>query len=185
MIANSRTGTGLYAASETMAVVDRRTIVLPARAAAAERGRSSRTGFGAVNLARPQTVIPAHLPESLPLTWSMCVRSILKAGTSRCTGGSYRPRGGDAEQAWRIVEWYKRRWLIEQFHRVLKTQGFKLEDSQIATATAPQAGRDRLQAQSSIQLLQARDAIVISRPALPLMPTSRTPPPSIKISKPK
>src|SRR5882724_9512652 len=63
------------------------------------------------------------------------------------------------EEAWRIVEWYKRRWLIEQFHRVLKTQGFKLEDSQIATA-------DRLlklvaiaakAAIITIQLLQARD----------------------------
>ena len=64
-----------------------------------------------------------------------------------------------AEEAWRIVEWYKRRWLIEQFFRVLKTQGFKLEDSQIATA-------DRLlklvaiaakAAVITIQLLQARD----------------------------
>ena len=64
-----------------------------------------------------------------------------------------------AEQAWCIVEWYKRRWLIEQFFRVLKTQGFKLEDSQIATA-------DRLlklvaiaakAAVITIQLLQARD----------------------------
>jgi hypothetical protein len=65
----------------------------------------------------------------------------------------------NAEEAWRIVEWYKRRWLIEQFFRVLKTQGFKLEDSQIATA-------DRLlklvaiaakAAVITLQLLQARD----------------------------
>jgi hypothetical protein len=65
----------------------------------------------------------------------------------------------NAEEAWRIVEWYKRRWLIEQFFRVLKTQGFRLEDSQIATA-------DRLlklvaiaakAAVITIQLLQARD----------------------------
>ena len=57
-----------------------------------------------------------------------------------------------AEDAWRIVEWYKQR-------RVLKTQGFRLEDSQIATA-------DRLlklvaiaakAAIITIQLLQARD----------------------------
>ena len=65
----------------------------------------------------------------------------------------------NAEQAWRIVDWYKRRWLIEQFFRVLKTQGFRLEDSQIATA-------ERLlelvaiaakAAVITIQLLQARD----------------------------
>ncbi len=65
----------------------------------------------------------------------------------------------DAEQAWRIVEWYKRRWLIEQFFRVLKTQGFKLEDSQIATAerllklVAIAAKATVI----TIQLLQARD----------------------------
>ena len=65
----------------------------------------------------------------------------------------------NAEQAWRIVEWYKRRWLIEQFFRILKTQGFRLEDSQVATA-------DRLlklvaiaakAAVITLQLLQARD----------------------------
>jgi hypothetical protein len=65
----------------------------------------------------------------------------------------------NAEQAWRIVEWYKRRWLIEQFFRVLKTQGFRLEDSQVGTA-------ERLlklvaiaakAAVITIQLLQARD----------------------------
>ncbi|MGX9432816.1 transposase, partial [Bradyrhizobium sp. LeoA1S1] len=43
-------------------------------------------------------------------------------------------RIANAQDAWRIVEWYKRRWIIEQFFRVLKTQGFKLEDSQIGTA---------------------------------------------------
>src|SRR5205085_3704952 len=64
-----------------------------------------------------------------------------------------------AEDAWRIVEWYKQRWIIEQFFRVLKTQGLRLEDSQIGTA-------DRLlklvaiaakAAVITIQLLQARN----------------------------
>ena len=65
----------------------------------------------------------------------------------------------NAEEAWRIIEWYKRRWLIEQFFRILKTQGLKLEDSQIGTA-------ERLlklvaiaakAAVISLQLVQARD----------------------------
>ena len=64
-----------------------------------------------------------------------------------------------AEEAWRIVEWYKRRWLIEQFFRILKTQGFRLEDSQVGTA-------ERLlklvaiaakAAVITLQLVQARD----------------------------
>jgi len=56
-------------------------------------------------------------------------------------------------------QWYKRRWLIEQFFRILKTQGFRLEDSQVATA-------ERLlklvaiaakAAVIALQLVQARD----------------------------
>src|SRR5882724_1238780 len=47
--------TGLYAASEDMAVVDQRDIVLPARAQRAERTAQLELRFGTVILARPQT----------------------------------------------------------------------------------------------------------------------------------
>ncbi|WP_341850325.1 transposase [Rhizobium sp. WSM4643] len=36
--------------------------------------------------------------------------------------------------AWQIVAWYKQRWMIEQFFRVMKNQGFKIEDSQLHLA---------------------------------------------------
>ncbi|MBB2701085.1 UNVERIFIED_ORG: hypothetical protein GGI66_005799 [Rhizobium esperanzae] len=39
-----------------------------------------------------------------------------------------------ATDAWQIVAWYKQRWMIEQFFRVMKTQGFKIEDSQLQLA---------------------------------------------------
>jgi hypothetical protein len=57
-------GIGLYAASETMAVVDQRTIVLPARAQRAERVAVLELRFGTVNLARPQTKFLRHLPKA-------------------------------------------------------------------------------------------------------------------------
>ena len=66
---------------------------------------------------------------------------------------------GTLEQAWRIVEWYRRRWIIEQFFRTLKQQGLRIEDSQLTTA-------DRLcrliaiaarAAAIVMQLVQARD----------------------------
>ena len=61
--------------------------------------------------------------------------------------------------AWQIVEWYKKRWLIEQLFRVLKSQGLRIEDSQIDSADllikliaiATKA------AAITIQLLQARE----------------------------
>lgn len=40
----------------------------------------------------------------------------------------------DAAAAWRVVGWYRRRWTIEQLFRILKTEGLRLEDSQLATA---------------------------------------------------
>jgi hypothetical protein len=153
-------GIGLYAAVEGMGVVEQRAIVLPARAQRAERVALLELRFGAVNLARPQTRFLRHLPESLPLTLVDVHEPDPQAGTEPLRWRLLTTHPvTSAEQAWRIVEWYKRRWLIEQFFRILKTQGFKLEDSQIATA-------DRLlklvaiaakAAVITILLLQARD----------------------------
>ena len=65
----------------------------------------------------------------------------------------------NADAAWQIVDWYKMRWTIEQFWRLLKQQGLRLEDSQVENA-------DRLVKLAAIaakaaiiilQLLQARD----------------------------
>jgi hypothetical protein len=153
-------GIGLYAASEGMAVVEQRAIVLPARAQRAEHIALLELRFGAVNLARPQTRFLRHLPKSLPLNLVDVREPDPQAGTEPLHWRLLTTHPvTNAEQAWRIVEWYKRRWLIEQFFRVLKTQGFRLEDSQVGSA-------DRLlklvaiaakAAVITIQLLQARD----------------------------
>src|SRR3990170_1326963 len=153
-------GTGLYAASEAMPVMDQRAIVLPARAQRTERVAVLKLRFGAVNLGRPQSKFLRHLPKSLSLALVEVCESDPPAGTEPLHWRLLTTHPvATAEEAWRIVEWYKRRWLIEQFFRVLKTQGFKLEDSQIATA-------DRLlklvaiaakAAVITIQLLQARE----------------------------
>jgi Transposase DDE domain len=151
---------GLYAAIDAMAPVARRTIQLPARAQRPARQVDLDLRFGAIELARPQSKFLRHLPKSLPLA-VVDVRE-LNAGPDveplhwRLLTSH---KIASAEDAWRIVEWYKQRWIIEQFFRVLKTQGFKLEDSQIGAA-------DRLlklvviaakAAIITIQLLQARD----------------------------
>ena len=39
-----------------------------------------------------------------------------------------------AAAAWQIVAWYKQRWIIEQFFRSMKTEGLRIEDSQLQTA---------------------------------------------------
>lgn len=153
-------GRGLYAASEAMAVVEQRAIVLPARPQRAERIALLGLRFGAVQLARAQTKLLRHLPQSLALTLVDVREQQPQAGIEPLHWRLLTTHPVDnPEQAWRIVEWYKQRWLIEQFFRILKTQGFKLEDSQIATA-------DRLlklvaiaakAAAITLQLVQARD----------------------------
>jgi hypothetical protein len=153
-------GTGLYAAGEAMAVVDQRAIVLLARAQRSERTAQLELRFGAVSLARPPTRFLRHLPENLPLHYVDVREPNPPAGIEPLDWRLLTTHAvTTAEEAWRIAEWYKRRWLIEQFFRVLKTQGFRLEDSQVATA-------DRLlklvaiaakAAIITIQLLQARD----------------------------
>jgi hypothetical protein len=151
---------GLYEGSDALAAADRRAIQLPARTARPARLAHLELRFGAIELARPQSKFLQHLPKSLPLT-VVDVREI-NAGTGveplhwRLLT-SHEVSG--VEDAWRIVQWYKQRWIIEQFFRVLKTQGLKLEDSQIGSA-------DRLlklvaiaakAAVITLQLLQARN----------------------------
>lgn len=152
--------TGLYAAIDVMATVQRRAIQLPARGQRPARQADLELRFGAIELARPLSKFQRHLPKSLhlavvdvreinappgvePLHWRLLTSHEVAS----------------ADDAWRIVEWYKQRWIIEQFFRVLKTQGFRLEDSQVGTA-------DRLlklvaiaakAAVITIQLLQARN----------------------------
>lgn len=64
--------------------------------------------------------------------------------------------------AWQMVDWYRKRWLIEQLFRTLKQQGLRVEDSQVTTpdalcklvATAAKA------AVITLMLVQARDGRV-------------------------
>ena len=151
---------GLYAASDAMVPADRRTIELPARAQRPARQAHLELRFNAIELARPRTKFLRHLPESLPLA----VVDVREIGDDPGVEPLHwrlltSHEVASVEDAWRIVEWYKQRWIIEQFFRVLKTQGLKLEDSQIGTA-------DRLlklvtiaakAAVITIQLLQARN----------------------------
>lgn len=152
--------TGLYAACDAVAAVDRRVVQLPARAQRPARQAQFELRFGSIELARPQNKSLRHLPESLSLSF-VDVREVdAPPGVEPLHWRLLTSHEiASVDDAWRIVDWYKVRWIIEQFFRVLKTQGFKLEDSQIGLA-------DRLlklvaiaakAAVITIQLLQARD----------------------------
>jgi hypothetical protein len=151
----------LYAAGKRFAFAATREVALPARAdKRPARSATLSLRFGKVALARPNNTIERDLPKSVTLTLVEVVER-------------HPPRGVEpvhwrlltthevaaAEAAWRIVDWYKQRWIIEQFWRLLKLQGLRLEDSQLETAE----GLIKLTAIATkaavitLQLLQARD----------------------------
>src|SRR5438105_1768304 len=105
--------TGLYAAIDAMAPIERRTIQLPARAQRPARQVDLELRFGTIELARPQSKFLRHLPKSLPLA-IVDVHEINAAPDIEplhwCLLTSHTV--ANADDAWRIVEWYKQRWII-------------------------------------------------------------------------
>ncbi|CAL8976792.1 hypothetical protein RHODOP_02262 [Rhodoplanes sp. P11] len=137
------------------------TLDLPARSPQRPARSATLTlRFGPVVLRRPRGSHHRHLPESVPLTLVEVVEHGPPAGVVPLHWRLLTTHPvDDAAAAWRIVDWYRRRWTIEQLFRLMKTQGLRLEDSQIETA-------DRLQklaavatkaAAVTLALLQARD----------------------------
>jgi hypothetical protein len=126
----------LFAAAAGFSVAGRCKIELPAR----EPGQLKRTAvvelrFGEVVICRPDQKHDRSLPETVrlrllevreidppadvdPLHWRLMTTH----------------RIDDAAAAWEIVGWYQLRWVIEQWFRVMKSQGLQLEDSQLASA---------------------------------------------------
>jgi hypothetical protein len=61
---------------------------------------------------------------------------VVEAKEQKKTGGIYwriltTHAVTNAQEAMQIIEWYKQRWYIEQVHRLLKTEGFRIESSQL------------------------------------------------------
>lgn len=154
-------GTSLYAAGEGLAVADTAILDLPARGPQRPARKATVTlRFATVAMRRPQSRFLRDLPESVALTLVEVVEPHPPDATEPIHWRLLTTHTvTDAGAAWRIVDWYKRRWTIEQLFRVLKTQGLKIEDSQIESpdrlcklvAIAAKA------AAITIQLLQARD----------------------------
>jgi hypothetical protein len=153
-------GGTLYQAVERARFCDKAVIDLPQRMD--RRGRQAHLSmrFGSVMLKRPQRPGVNGLAEGIKLSFVEVVEL-------------HPPKGAEpihwllltthpiatAADAWQIVSWYKQRWIIEQLFRSLKSQGLRIEDSQVESAE----GLIRLVAIAAraactvIQLVQARN----------------------------
>jgi Transposase DDE domain len=116
--------------------------------------------FGRVVLQRPKNTAEKDLPESVALNFVEVIEQHPPKGAKPIHWLLLTTHEvANVTDAWQIVTWYKRRWIIEQFFRSMKTQGLRIEDSQLETAE----GLMKLVAIAAkaativIQLVQARN----------------------------
>lgn len=151
----------LYTATAHWPEAGKRAIDVPARGPQQPARRATLAlRFGTVSLRRPKRSFERDLPASVTLTLVEVVECDAPPDAEPIHWRLLTTHGvTDAEKAWRIVDWYTARWVIEQLFRTLKTQGLKIEDSQLdsaeslikLTAIAAHA------AVIILQLVQARD----------------------------
>jgi hypothetical protein len=116
--------------------------------------------FGSVVLKRPTRTGEKDLPESVALNFVEVIELHPPKGAKLIHWLLLTTHEvSNVAKAWQIVRWYKLRWIVEQFFRSMKSQGLRIEDSQLQTA-------DRLMklvavaaraAAIVIQLVQARN----------------------------
>jgi hypothetical protein len=150
----------MYGAAASLPIVDVSTIQLLARGNRPARQAQLALRFGQVRLQRPRGPGLQNLPKTVELTLIEVVELDPPADVEPLHWYLLTSHQvSDAVCAWQIVNWYKKRWTIEQLFRILKTQGLQIEDSRIETA-------DRLlkltaiaakAAVITLQLVQARD----------------------------
>jgi hypothetical protein len=154
------TGGTLRQATEGAAFCDTQLIELRERADRPARQARLCLRFGEARIRRPRNLREDDLADEVALRWVEVVEPSAPVGTEPLhwllltTHEVTSPA-----QAWQIVDWYKQRWVIEQLFRVMKTQGLKIEDSQLQSAPR----LEKLVAIAAkaavivIQLLQARN----------------------------
>jgi hypothetical protein len=152
-------GGSLYKTASRLPIADVATIELVPRANRPARKARLALRFGPVALKRPERAA-RDLPKSVDLTLIEVVERDPPADVEPLHWYLLTTHAvDDAPTAWRIVDFYKKRWVIEQLFRILKTQGLQLEDSRLETAerllklTAIAAKA----AVMTLQLVQARD----------------------------
>jgi hypothetical protein len=128
-------GGTLYRAVEAVAFCDTQTIELRERADRPARQATVCLRYGDATIRRPRNLPAADLPDGVRLSWVEVVEPDAPDGAEPVHWLLLTTHWlSSPADAWQIVAWYKQRWMIEQFFRVMKTQGFKIEDSQLQLA---------------------------------------------------
>jgi hypothetical protein len=122
----------LFAFSDRLRKVSRFSVTIPAAPGRRERTAQLVLRFSPVRLCRPHPSPGPDLPDTIGLTM-VDVREV----SSNHEGKRIHWRLltthvlTTPDQARRIVDLYRKRWIIEEFFRTLKTAGFDIEDADI------------------------------------------------------
>jgi hypothetical protein len=129
------TGGTLTTAACRWPVLGTRRLTLRERKDRPEREAELELRAGSVTLLRPRGTCDPGLPKQVTLTLIELSEPNPPAGAEAVTWRLLTTHAApDAASTWQIVDWYRKRWIIEQFFRTLKKQGLRIEDSQVETA---------------------------------------------------
>jgi hypothetical protein len=153
-------GGTLYQAVERARFCGKAMIDLPQRMDRPGRQAHLSMRFGTAVLKRPQRPGVDNLPDGVKVSFVEIVEMHPPKGAKPIHWLLLTTHPvATAAKAWQIVSWYKQRWIIEQLFRSLKSQGLRIEDSQLDSAE----GLIKLVAIATraacivIQLVQARN----------------------------
>jgi hypothetical protein len=117
--------------------VARREVELSATPGRAARKATVKLRFGEVEIRRPEDKNMKHLPNTVKLRLVEAVETDPPDGVEPIHWRLLTTHAvDDVAMAWQIVDWYRLRWIIEQLFRLMKSDGLRLEDSQLETADA-------------------------------------------------
>jgi hypothetical protein len=128
-------GGTLNTAAANWPVLGARRITIRERDNRPERVADLDVRAGSITLPRPRAVPKAGVPDQVKLTLIELTEPNPPQGAEPVVWRLLTTHTvTDAAMAWRIVDWYRARWIIEQYFRTLKKQGLQIEDSQVETA---------------------------------------------------
>jgi hypothetical protein len=128
-------GGTLRRAVQEAAFCDTRVIELRQRVDRPPRKATLSLRFGEATIRKSKNMLDQGLPESVELRWVEVVEQAPPGGAEPLHWLILTTHEVTSiDRAWQIVSWYKQRWVIEQLFRTLKSQGLKIEDSQVQSA---------------------------------------------------
>jgi hypothetical protein len=157
---NLADGAQLMAHAESLSEQHRYAIDVPAKAGQKPRTATVAVGFGEVHLKRPARLPRGTLPDAVTMTVVVVREVAPPAGVEPVRWVLLTTHAvASVQEALTVVGWYRKRWLIEQLFRTLKTHGFNVEESQVVEAHALMnlVTAALIAAMQTLQLTLARD----------------------------